>query len=432
MIQLSPDVTARVAGEEMRIEGFTFYGAKFCISGETGETIPVVVGWNLFSEITNTAVTLGKGRGVIYKNNFNRCQRLLFAGGNDRIGPWMRSVPFIYGNSDNLFVEDNTIFFSSEYPGGAAGWLEAGQGGRFAIRYNHWDYANSTLSNEVLDAHGFSGWHGTTSDGQGRTGTMITEFYGNTVVNANASNRYITHRGSWGLYFNNIFSGDHAGGIQATMYGLGSDIGNPGSSGCQDAVEAVVANLTAGELDYGTTITPPLPFSTSIENTFAFNNTHNGTIDPMTPYFAPELGCGVADGNGFINYNASFGNGTGGIGRGTSNPTTTGNPDGAAYWVASTATPTTDSTVIQAGISGNESGEYGRTIIIPTPIRIHYGATRALRRLRPPPPHRPPLRHQPQRPHRPLHQLLHLLRVCQLAFLPFSVRTSPYRSQLRV
>jgi hypothetical protein len=83
-----------------------------------------------------------------------------------------------------------------------------------------------------------------------------------------------------------------------------------------------------------------------VNNTYVFNNTQNGVIKNMV-IETPR--CDIAENLSFWNYNAGFGNGTNGIGRGTSDPVTTGNPDGAAYWVAPTATPVTDSGVIQNG-----------------------------------------------------------------------------------
>ena len=61
---------------------------------------------------------------------------------------------------------------------------------------------------ELFDIHGFQHFYGPGSENAGQTGTMIMEYYGNTIINfgngGHSAFRWIAHRGSWGLYYNNI------------------------------------------------------------------------------------------------------------------------------------------------------------------------------------------------------------------------------------
>ena len=67
------------------------------------------------------------------------------------------------------------------------------------VRYNTWDFANANITPtlaQAQDAHGFQnfpvGGGGTAT--QGQTGTMMLEWYGNTIANAGA-NALIVFRG---------------------------------------------------------------------------------------------------------------------------------------------------------------------------------------------------------------------------------------------
>src|SRR2546430_7319284 len=102
---------------------------------------------------------------------------------------------------------------------------------------------------EIWDIHGFQNWN----PGVGQTGTMIVEYYGNTIVNANGF-RWVNHRGSWGLFFNNLLTGNDMD-INVNQYfndGLGS-------SGCDVDVNAVA----------GTSFPPP---ETTVNNTYVFKD----------------------------------------------------------------------------------------------------------------------------------------------------------------
>ncbi len=198
------------------------------------------------------------------------------------------------------------------------------------------DYAN-TNSPDLIDVHGFQNSNLPTYE-LGQTGTMIVEYYGNTFVNTTGY-RWFAHRGSWGLYHNNILTGANSGTIAMMQYGYI----------CYDPH----ANPPINVCPYGGGCTSQWPsiqaagLHTEVANTYVFNNTAGGTIKNMWPWFTD--GCGVSGENvGFWNYNPSFGSGTGGIGEGTSTPTVAA-ANGAGYWKCSTPTPTTNPAVVQTG-----------------------------------------------------------------------------------
>jgi hypothetical protein len=324
LIAIAPDATAIANEETIHVEGFTFDGNNTALNLITvrgsgvNDAKPfrnLAVGNNTFRN-TGTVTSgsgvissMGQVRGVIYNNIFDRVNVVLKIMGNDDPTEWANGYfPFAYGNSDNLFFEGNTVQFSLSFSGEDPGWTETGQGGRLVKRYNTWNMAN-TKQQEVWDIHGFQNWP------NGQTGTMISEYYGNTITNSSGY-RWINHRGSWGMFFDNIMIGNNMG-IEADQYvGCTSDV--PGSTGV---------------------------YRPEINNTYVFNNTTNGTMQNMV--LGTEQNCGIAENSNWWNYNPSF-NGATGIGRGATAPTGSCMV-GTGYWAASTPTPTTDPNVIQKG-----------------------------------------------------------------------------------
>jgi hypothetical protein len=322
---VSPSSTAITNEETFKITGFTFNGNNSALvmlsvngAGATATKAfkNLIIGNCRFANSgTSTSgagviSTGGQVRGVIHHNTFDRCNVILKVMGNDDIDEWHNSAfyPFTYGTSDNLFFEDNTISYSSSYGGADPGWTETGHGARLVCRYNSWNMANATQQ-ELWDIHGFQYWAPV-----GQVGTMISEYYGNTATNCTGY-RWINHRGSWGLYFNNIITGTGGLYIDVNQYSDSSDAQTGATGGI-------------------------------VNNTYVWNNTVNGTIMNMAQ--GPEpVRYGVVENVSYWNYNPSF-NGTTGIGRGTAAPS--GNcTTGVGYWQASTATPTVSSSVIQSG-----------------------------------------------------------------------------------
>jgi hypothetical protein len=181
--------------------------------------------------------------------------------------------------------------------------------------------ANATTPQEIWDIHGFQNWNGTVNSGQ--TGTMLVEYYGNTLTNM-GTYRWVDHRGGWGLFFDNVLTG--SGGNSIQLYGMST----PGS--CPSDINPTPTN-----------------YNPVVNNTYFWNNTKNGTnVTASALSSGLPIQCSVAENANWWNYNTSC---TGlscsaGIGEGTTAPTGSCTP-GVGYWVASTPTATTSSAVIQ-------------------------------------------------------------------------------------
>lgn len=338
-----PDSTAIANSENIKITGFTFDGNNSTCnmllligaSGVSG-TKPYkyfVIGNNKFQNgctsgegviVATSANGDGQLRGVIYNNVFDRCNIILRIFSNNNTSEWANSAfnSFAYGTEDNLYFEDNTIQFSSSFSGDNPGWTETGQGGRIVMRYNTWNLNNATTPQEVWDIHGFQNWNGTPNSGQ--TASMIEEYYGNTLSNM-GTYRWIDHRGTWGLFFNNILTGP--GGNSIEIYGMST------AASCASDINPSPSNYT------------PV-----INNSYFFNNTSNGTNVLAVMDGGNPSSCTVAENANWWNYNGSCtaSSCSAGIGQGTTPPTGTCTT-GVGYWVASTPTATTSSSVIQNG-----------------------------------------------------------------------------------
>jgi hypothetical protein len=314
MINISPDLTSISNEETIKIDGFTFDGGNSALNfiavhgSGVNNTKPfknLLIGYNQFKNANTLSAgsgaiaVSGQVRGVIYHNAFDRCDTPIRAFGNDDPTEWSNgNFPFSYGSSDNLYFEDNIISFSSSYGGQDPGWIEIGQGARIVVRFNTWNMTNSTPT-EYFDVHGFQNWTGTLYSGQ--SGSMISEYYGNTITNG-AGYRWMAHRGSWGMYFDNAFTGTTNPSNGILQYnGCGNGDIYPDPAGAYIPV---------------------------VNNTYGFSNTTNGIEQP----FVIQLNdCGIAENVNFWNYNSAF-NGTVGIGRGVlaARPATC--TTGVGYW----------------------------------------------------------------------------------------------------
>lgn len=346
MIQISPSATALLNSETFTLSGFTFdYNnastpglsppAQAPIMVDGPSTAPVFQRLiivdnrvrNLGTETFAIRVA-GQVRGVIAANDFDRCCFIIQVMGNDTWSEWEEFGPTrAFGTADNLYFEDNTIHYSSSYGIADPGWTEVGHAGRLVVRYNSWDMTNAD-EGEYWDVHGSQ---------SGVTGSLISEYYGNSI-RAVSPYSWASHRGGWGLYFNNIMVN---GGARFQIYNK------------------------AGSCDMVSTLHP-----TQIQNTYFWNNTAKGVEQSDIFVYMDACVCTgdwaahngpLALNKNYFALNTSF-NGTTqhGIGRGTSAPVgSCTNPpridyygeqvDGDAYWVAPTPTPTVDPATIQAG-----------------------------------------------------------------------------------
>jgi hypothetical protein len=340
LISVVPDATAISNEEVIRIEGFTFDGSL--ITGDRAIRVQgpgassskpfknLAIGNNKFFRVINTATAIymtGQNRGVVYGNVFDRCNIIIRPFGNDDPTEWSNGhFPFAYGSSDNLFFEGNMIQWSQTGDSfSSPGWTENGQSGRMVVRYNTWDFTNAKdyLGNstnlEAFDIHGFQNW-----PGNGQTGSMIEEIYGNKILNSPCG-ALIIHRGSWALIHNNVITGTNINQIQAREYGLGA----VGGSGCAAEIPGALG-----------------VYRPEINNTYCFNNTLNGNQQPMINCGLGNA-CGCAENSSWWNYISPF-SGSAGIGAGTTTPTMSAT-NGVGYWKCSTAAPTTDPATVQSG-----------------------------------------------------------------------------------
>jgi hypothetical protein len=151
---------------------------------------------------------------------------------------------------------------------------------------------NATGVAEFWDIHGFQAG--------GQTSTMVTEYYGNTIMNVpNTVYRWIDHRGSWGMFFNNKYTGSSNPDNEVNQYDPGGC--NPGSV-------------------HGTWY---------VNNTYFFNNTVNGSVSNAVPGSANT--CGVVENANFYNQNVGF-NGTTGVGYGLLSARPSTCTTGVGYW----------------------------------------------------------------------------------------------------
>jgi hypothetical protein len=384
LVSVIPDATAIANSENIKITGFTFDGAGgsstlISLQGANGDTGTkpyryIIIGDNKFQNANPASSTLvgaaiqanadnnGQIRGVIYHNIFDRCNIILRLFSNDDTQEWANPAfnQLAYGTEDNLYFEDNTIMYSSSYGGDNPGWIETGQGGRLVARYNTWNLANATTPQEIWDIHGFQNWNGAINSGQ--TSTMIVEYYGNTLSNM-GTYRWVNHRGSRGLFFDNILTGK--GGNSIDLYGMSFP------TTCSSDINPTPTNYN------------PL-----VNNTYFFNNTNNGSnvIASMVSSGTPAH-CSVSENSNWWNYNAACTTSScsAGIGTGTT-PPTGGCTTGVGYWAASTATPTTSSSAIQNAsfykcTSTNTWTRYYTPYTYPHPLRSGSQTTGA-----PPPP----------------------------------------------
>ena len=316
----TPDAPARASHETLKITGFTFDGNGNTTPGmiycsNTSDITYIAIGNNKFKNSTASAVkVVGTVYGVVYSNSLidvNIICGIFGTGGvhGDGESQWANNVRE-YGTANNLYFEDNTFSYTQN---GVPGWTESGHGGRVVFRYNTWD-ATNTVGQEYWDIHGLQ-----YCPSAQQYSTMVAEYYGNMITNTSAY-RWILHRGSWLMMFNNRL----VGGSSNPNIGIGQ-------YSCDECA--------AGREGY----------TQHVNNTYVWNNTVSGTrqdIHVQLDYCNDRTnGCAgfpiytITENRDFYNYNPSF-DGTAGIGCGPVAPTmncTTG----VGYWVTNAASCST-------------------------------------------------------------------------------------------
>lgn len=358
--------------EDMTLDG-SFTGGLSCPiyqdEGYGAASKQLIVGrvkFRGYPDSTRCIRLRGQIRGLGYSLIFEDCTMPLGVFGYNNIATEWVDQTYLntraYGSADTFVLEDFEVYWTSAMldwlatqncnPGGSFvacdgstsrysfGWIEIGQSGRVVVRGGHWVYTLITGNMGLFDTHGFQSWRlrAGVQEIVGQVGTMVAEFYGNRIE-AFPGSEALAIRGGWNLIHNNAFTTAVGNAeIHMKQYGfedeaLATACISLGEANCQNGCMNNVLASVGGTV-----------FQGELTNTFTFNNLRNGSALPMV---RNQNGCPNPEDTDWANYNASF-DGTSGIGRGTGDPPSTCTPP-AAYWKASTATPTTDLSVITAG-----------------------------------------------------------------------------------
>jgi hypothetical protein len=313
-----PDAAAQAAHDTFKISGFTLDGNDANMGGAgivrvynpaDANHVNLVLLDNTIRDIAPSGRGLyltGRIYGVASGNVFDKVSVLVGAYGRDAVS-WANDTQ-AYGVAQNFYFENNTVQFASDMTG-YIGWMESGQGGRIVVRYNDYDYSNISDADELWDAHGLQGpqpYSGIT--GCQQYSTMVTEYYGNRIIDAVAMNRWQAHRGGWMLMFYNAFTGTVNGGgvlpVHVMQYYCDA---------CQE---------TGAYVQH-------------VNNTYFWRNLSNGTESAAVSWdpCADPCGCTAeaVENTNFYNYAASF-NGTVGAGCGTLAERPATCATGVGYW----------------------------------------------------------------------------------------------------
>ncbi len=322
LINWVADSTAATNDETLEISGFTFDSANqthssgiiYIANNDVSHPMHnVKVHDNKFkNELGRVLYFIGPAWGVVYRNQYDRCQAVidLFGTGQEGSIEW-KQLTQEYGTINNLYFEDNSIYFSSSFAGYAGG-DEVGQGARLVRRYNTWNETNAG-GDELWDVHGLQQ---SLSPGTGQTcdamATMVSEIYGNNVINYTGTHRWLNLRGGWNLTFNNSYQ---------TVGGSGYF--NYAHYGCDSCVYA--ANMGG--------LAAPWPVQ-GVNNTYLWSNFSNSSLVTTITSSGVEYCTGsplAEDINWHISKGGTF-NGTTGVGCGSSLPTGSCT-QGVGFWL---------------------------------------------------------------------------------------------------
>jgi hypothetical protein len=365
----APEPSGILKHESLKINRFTFDGngnsvpGMIRLSSPSNEIVYAAIGNNKFKNSFASAIRVyGPVDGAVYSNEF--VDVAIINGVFGRDGESWASLTREYGTGNNLYFEDNDISYTKNMD---PGWTESGQGGRVAFRYNSYDSTN-TNSGEYWDVHGLQSCPGAGSSAASceQYSTMVAEYYGNMIVMTSAY-RWILHRGSWLMMFNNYVTG-------GTTY-PGITIGQYSCDQCAYGQEG---------------------YAQHVSNTYVWNNMIRGRRMDMAVQadYCNDGSCGnfpnytITMNRDFFNYDASCTASSclRGIGCGAAAPTGTCSP-GVGYWVTSAApcnvSPSTMDdmrTYTQSGrfykcIEPNTWTEYYKPYIYPHPLTVAPFAT---------------------------------------------------------
>lgn len=296
----APNAAAQAAHDTFKITGFTLDGNDTNMGGggiirayNTGATnhVYLVVANSTIKDISPSGRGIyltGRVYGTAHGNVFDKVAILVGGYGLDYTS-WANDTQ-AYGAAENFYFENNTVQFSGNMTG-YIGWMETGQGGRIVVRYNTYDYTNILDGDEVWDAHGLQG----AQPPDGITGcqqysTMVSEYYGNKLIDAVALNRWQAHRGGWMLMFYNTFAGTFSA-PQVHVFRYYCDTCQETGSFVQEPSNSYFwRNMANGVEDPAAVISvsPGCPSDPVTENTDFYNYKATFASDPTT-----GMGCGT-------------------------------------------------------------------------------------------------------------------------------------------
>lgn len=253
----------------------------------------IIIGDCKFTNWGNGIFSDGHTYGVIYGNIFADVHAVVRNMGNDYTS-WSTQTQE-YGTGNNLYFEDNYIYFLPDFrEGNYQGWIETGQGGRIAVRYNTWDYTNvdgASIWVEVWDVHGLQNPTDNEAPFEGTcTGysSMVTEYYGNSTSGVGID-RWMYHRGGWLLMFYNAGDGTswHPNPNSTTQYYCDT-CANQGSYKQKSTNMYAWRNLLSGTEKKVNIVSssPGCETDPIVENTDLFN--YNASFDGTS-----GMGCGA-------------------------------------------------------------------------------------------------------------------------------------------
>jgi hypothetical protein len=219
-ITILPDDAARSADKFTRITGFTVKGGMktidsnnigiFAYNDSATPITKVRIDHNRIVNINRGVLIKGNVWGVADNNVLDTFYHGMDGeGANGGRMQWL-NLPRNFGDSLSFFFEDNTLIMHNN-----GAFHAGGHGGRWVARYNEYSGNTGNMS-PVFDAHGnqFCGAGvsvpstvGSPCDPAGINGiygTMITEWYGNSIDIGNyGAGAYFDQRGGWALFFGN-------------------------------------------------------------------------------------------------------------------------------------------------------------------------------------------------------------------------------------
>jgi hypothetical protein len=315
-VRIEPDATAIAEAEVIELSDFTFDGGGRSTGNFLGVSAPnatpfrgLVVHDCQFREMrwgSRCLLVGGSVYGVIYDNDFDRIAEVIgyFSGDGSS---WSAHYPALpaFGDADKLYLEDNTVRFSSAWAD-EPGWFETGQGAPgIAVRYNTFDHTNVSVGyHEGWDIHGLQ-----TPPACEQYSTISAEYYGNVRIAFNGG-RLMNLRGGSLLLFDNVITGTTRPSIEINEYA------------CDDCA-------VGGEM-----------FPQHVHDAYVWNNFFGGS--EVMDIGVSMNNCGsyaITENRDYFNYSSSCsGSGTcsGGIGVGPAVPTGSCT-SGTGFWVTSRA-----------------------------------------------------------------------------------------------